>query len=209
MSLDPFIVFGCGGHGRVVVEAALLAGFVPTWIVDDQPLDKICLGVPIVHSSDVLWQALNRFRFVVAIGDNQKRYCIYKKLIERGGKPCSVIHPSAIISQRATIGHGTVVMAGVVVNTGSQIGCNVILNTSCSVDHDSRVEDHVHLCPGVRLAGSVIVGGLSIIGTGSCVIPRVVIGGRVTVGAGSVVIRDIDDGCTAFGNPARIHRSLV
>ena len=36
-------------------------------------------------------------------------------------------------------------LAGVVVGTGSVIGANVILNTSCTVDHHSRVGDHAHL----------------------------------------------------------------
>jgi acetyltransferase-like isoleucine patch superfamily enzyme len=35
------------------------------------------------------------------------------------------------------------------------------------------------------------------------VINKIVIGARARVGAGSVVIRDVDEGVTVVGNPAR------
>jgi acetyltransferase EpsM len=80
----------------------------------------------------------------------------------------------------------------------------VILNTSCSVDHDCVVEDFAHLAPGVRLAGNVHVGEGALLGVGSCVIPGVRIGRWATVGAGAAVIEDVPDYATVVGVPARV-----
>jgi acetyltransferase-like isoleucine patch superfamily enzyme len=49
----------------------------------------------------------------------------------------------------------------------------------------------------------VKVGSLAWLGIGSCVIQGRSIGARATVGAGSVVIRDVEEGVTVVGNPAR------
>jgi len=62
----------------------------------------------------------------------------------------------------------------------------------------------VHICPGARLAGEVQVGARSWIGIGASVIQQVRIGSDVTVGAGAAVLRDLPDGITAVGVPARI-----
>jgi sugar O-acyltransferase (sialic acid O-acetyltransferase NeuD family) len=199
----PFIIYGAGGHARVALDAARLSGRSPKFIIDDNPVQSNLFGIPILKSTDKRWKVLKRFKYIVAIGKNDTRRSIYNKLIEQGGAPCSVIHPSAIISDYAQIGEGSVVMAGVAINPGAVIGNNSILNTNCSVDHDCQIGDHVHLCPGTHLAGTVKVGNLSMIGTGSAIIPGIKIGAMVIVGAGSVVVRDLPDGALAFGNPAR------
>ena len=40
--------------------------------------------------------------------------------------------------------------------------------------------------------------------TGAIVIGPIHIGNRVTIGAGSIVLKDVPDGCTVVGNPAKI-----
>jgi sugar O-acyltransferase (sialic acid O-acetyltransferase NeuD family) len=203
MEKIPFIIYGAGGHARVALDAARLVGLFPKWIVDDSPIQSNIFGVPIISSSDKCWLELNHFKYLVAVGSNSVRCSIFLKLLKKGGEPCTIIHPSATISAAATIGAGTVVMAGVQVNSCATIGSNVILNTGSSVDHDCKIGDHVHLCPGTHVAGTVEIGDLTMIGTGSCIIPNVKIGSEVVVGAGSVVLRNLPDKSVAYGNPAR------
>ena len=88
----------------------------------------------------------------------------------RGGRPLTLIHPSAVVSPRSRLGQVSPVLSGAVINPGADVGCNVIINIFSSVDHDSFIGDHSNLCPGVSVAGSVVVGRLSMIRTGSCVI---------------------------------------
>ena len=81
---------------------------------------------------------------------------------------------------------------------------DAILNTVCSIDHDVQLDDGVHFCPGAHLAGEVQVGARSWIGIGASVIQQERIGADVTVGAGAAVVRDLPDGVTAVGVPARV-----
>ncbi len=206
MSGSPLVILGAGGHGRVVLDAARSAGLCPAFFVDDAPHTEQLDGV-VVHPTDhPEWLGLVRFRFVVAIGHNATRSGLFQRLLGRGGEAVSVIHPAAVISKRATVGPGSVAFAGVVVNPGARIGCNVILNTGCSVDHDCHVEDHVHLCPGVRLAGTVTVQVGAMLGTGSVVVPGRTVGAWAMTGAGSVMARDVPARRVVFGNPSRVIR---
>jgi acetyltransferase-like isoleucine patch superfamily enzyme len=79
------------------------------------------------------------------------------------------------------------------------------MNTGSSVDHDCSLGDGVHICPGARLSGGVVVGGFSWLGVGSSVIQQVKIGVDTIVGAGAAVTGDLPDQVTAVGVPATIN----
>ncbi len=202
-------MFGAGGHAKVVLDAARQSGLNPAMIVDDAPQQGELDGVPVRSASDRVWTDFGHFAFVVAIGSNGDREKKFELLRKRGGRPVSVVHPSAVIAPSAQLGLGTVCMAGVIVNASAVVGENCILNTAASVDHDCVLHAHVHLAPGVRLAGQVVVGAGVTIGLGAVLLPRVKVGERSIIGAGSVVNRPIPANVVAFGNPARIHRPIV
>ena len=206
---DPFIIFGAGGHGKVALDTARVAGFSVVWVIDDRAAIGELLGCPVIDTRHAEWRKLERFRFLVAVGDNTARARLVEELRAKGGRAVSVVHPSAVLAASARVGEGTLVGAGVVVNPAAVVGEQVILNTSSSVDHDCVVGDYVHLCPGVRLAGGVTVGAGTMVGLGSVVLPGVVIGEGCVVGAGSVVNRPLPPRVVAFGNPARVRRLLT
>ena len=52
------------------------------------------------------------------------------------------------------------------------IGRGSIINT-CDVDHDCSLGSFVHVCPGSHLAGNVLIGHRTTIGTGSSVINNI------------------------------------
>lgn len=144
----------------------------------------------------------------VAIGDCLARLRVAEMFTRAGFELVSLVHPKAIISISATIGSGTVLMAGAIVNAQARIGANVILNTACSIDHDCQVSDGVHICPGARLAGRVKVGTGTWVGLGASVCDHMEIGSHSIVGAGAVVIENVPDNVVVVGVPARIIRKI-
>lgn len=197
------IIYGAGGHARVVLDIAKDCGIEFTRVLDDKPSSARIAGLPVSEASEDEIRALLPFTFIVAIGKNDVRRRIYLKLSEYG-RGLNVVHPFTSVSGTAKLGSGVAIMPGVVVNTGSEIHDNVILNTSCSIDHDCVIGAHSHICPGVHIAGGVTVGAGTMIGTGAAVIPGITIGANCTIGAGAVVVRDIPDGSTAYGSPCRV-----
>lgn len=198
-------IMGASGHGKVVAEAALAAGWGAVEFYDRAWPGKQQVGRWTITGDDAaLLRALDRLDgVVVAIGNNQIRLDLLKQLHQAGVRVVSVLHPMACISGSAVVGAGTVALAGAVVNADARIGPGAILNTGCSVDHDCILGDAVHISPGAHLAGDVHVGDRSWIGIGASVRQGVRIGSGVVVGAGAAVVSDIADGLTVVGVPAR------
>lgn len=204
--MKKIILAGAGAHCKVVLDILReCGGYEPVGLLD-QCGEKDILGVPVIGTDDML-QELHRtgvqYGFV-AIGNNRVRERVSEKMREIGFELISLISPHAVVSRYAEIGRGTAVMPGAVINACTRIGTGCIINTNCSVDHDCEIEDFVHIAPGCALSGTVQVGSGSFLGTGARVIDQIKIGERVMVGAGAVVIRNLPDGCTAVGVPARI-----
>ena len=104
---------------------------------------------------------------IVAIGDNATRKRVVEEKMREGWWTNDVaIHPTAVINGPVSIGVGTVIMAGVIVQIGAWIGKHVILNTGCVVDHDCIIEDYAHIAPGAHLCGNVHIGEGTLVGVG-------------------------------------------
>lgn len=199
-------IIGAGGHGRVAADCAEAAGtWSPIAFLDDAyPEGGTVGGWPVLGTTESgLRDAGPEIEFVVAIGDNGLRQSVTRNLVESGRRLATVIHPSAVISKRSTIGAGTVVFANVVVNAGAEIGPGSILNTACVVEHDCRVGAYCHLSPGALLAGEVSIGERSWIGVGASLRNGITVGADAIVGAGAAVVRDVPGGATVVGVPAR------
>lgn len=209
MNKKRVIVFGAGGHAKVVVDVLeQMESYQIVGLVDDSLELKGTVrgGYSVLGNKDDLagMSGAGIDGVIVALGDNYRRKLVCEDLERMGFTLISAIHPSAVIGSRVRIGAGTLVVAGVVVNVDAEIGENVIVNTGATIDHDCRIEAHVHLSPGVHLAGRVSVGALTHIGIGAVVLPNLTIGQNCIVGAGTVVRDDIPDNVVVVGNPARI-----
>jgi sugar O-acyltransferase (sialic acid O-acetyltransferase NeuD family) len=174
---ESYRVIGGGGHARVVVDALLASGKAVEGCYDDNPaLDgaDVVAGVRVVGVGGRLGEGWGPgTRAVVAIGDNRTRFRI------AGAQPGpygTAVAPSAVLGAEVHIGEGTVVLPSATVNARASVGRHAILNTACSVDHDCRIGDFVHVAPGCRLGGGVEVGEGTFLGIGTIVLPGVRIG---------------------------------
>jgi len=199
-------LLGAGGHGKVVADSALCAGWQEVVFYDDAwPGVQSCGPWPVAGNSEQLRLDLAGFDgVVVTIGNNAIRLDKQRWLQQGGAALVSVVHPAACVSRYASIGPGSVVMAGAVLNIDAKLGQACIINTGATVDHDCQLADGVHVSPGAHLSGEVQVGQASWIGAGAVVRQGLSIGRSVTVGAGAVVVKPISEGMTVVGNPARV-----
>tara|TARA_R110000850_G_scaffold96655_4_gene201870 strand:- start:5986 stop:6612 length:627 start_codon:yes stop_codon:yes gene_type:complete len=203
--LKRLAILGASGHGKVVADCAEMCGWPEIVFFDDAWPGASQNGHwPVSGDTDGLFASLTQFDGVlVAIGNNSTRLDKLR-MLERNNAPLvSVVHPAAVVSRYADVGPGSVVFAGAVVNADSRIGMGAIVNTGASIDHDCVLGNCVHVSPGARLAGGVMVGELGWIGIGAVVKQLVRIGDRTMVGAGAAVVKDVEDGKTVIGVPAR------
>ncbi len=206
MSGGRVVVFGAGGHGKVVADVARSAGFTVAAFGDDSPAraGTTLWDLPVVSwerflAGDDAWRGA---AVAMGVGDNRARQACQERVAAAGLHVVTVVHARATLAPTARIAAGSVVMAGAVVNPDASVGRGCILNTGCVVEHDCRVGDFAHLSPNAALGGTVTIGERSHLGLGAVVLPGVRVGSDVRVGAGAAVVRDVADALTVVGVPA-------
>jgi UDP-perosamine 4-acetyltransferase len=212
--MEEVVIIGAGGHGKVVLDILRADGrFRPVGFVDNNPslLDSYVCGLPVLGPINALPRLKRQGvrRAIIAIGDNRQRQRQRGELDAAGFELVNVVHPTAFVSPRATLGRGVVVAPRASVVTEARIGDLAIVNTAAVVDHECEVGEAAHVAPGAVLAGRVRVGRGAFIGIGAKVIQCRSIGAFAVVGAGAAVIHDVPAGATAVGVPARVVKAAA
>lgn len=111
-------------------------------------------------------------------------------------------------------------IGGVSIGTNVEIGSNVTIDrgalSNTIIFHDVKIDNGVHvghnavIREGSILTAHCVIGGSARIGVGcwiglgALIKNQIRVGNNVTVGMGAVVLKDVPDGVTVVGNPARI-----
>ena len=143
---------------------------------------------------------------VMAIGVPQVKLKVARSLIERGAAFLTVIHPTAMVGERVSLGDGCVVCPNVVITCDVHIGAFVTLNVKATVGHDARIGDGCTLSGHADVTGCARLGEGVFLGSHASVLPGVQVGDFATVGAGSVVVKRVKAEQTVIGVPAKALR---
>jgi sugar O-acyltransferase (sialic acid O-acetyltransferase NeuD family) len=205
----PLIVMGGGGHARVLIDALLLQSCDILGYTDpDEQLNNTPIqGINYIGDDQVILSykpsEIRLVNGLGSIGSTKHRKKLFESFKQQGYTFANVLHPSAVISRDSILLEGVQIMAGAIVQAGSHIGANTIINTKASIDHDCQIGAHVHLAPGVTLSGNVKVEDGVHIGTGATVIQQIQIHSNSIIGAGALVLRNISANRTVYGVPAK------
>jgi sugar O-acyltransferase (sialic acid O-acetyltransferase NeuD family) len=205
-------IFGTSGFSHEVADICAASGYKNIVLIK-KPSDVIRSSkFMILDESNVNLLLDEGYKFIIGIGDNRIRK-------EISGKYqylpfTNVIHPTASfgLNQREYIEEktGNIIAAGVRFTNGIIIGNFGIYNLNCTIGHDCIIQDYINICPGANISGNVTIQKGAFIGTNACIIngqsstSRITIGENVVVAAGAVVVRDVPDGATVMGVPAKV-----
>jgi sugar O-acyltransferase (sialic acid O-acetyltransferase NeuD family) len=201
---NKVVVYGAGGHGKVVAEIFVASGRTLDGFIDDNFAlsETTVIGVPVFPATD--WLSVHPGATVLlGIGDNCARERAASLVKRHGCKLAIAIHPAAAIARSAKIAEATVIMPAAVLNPDCEIGEGAIINSGAIVEHDVRVDRYAHLSPNCAIGGGAQIGAYSHVGMGAIVLPLKRVGANCIVGAGAVVIDDIADNQMVYGVPAK------
>ncbi|MGL6051717.1 MAG: acetyltransferase [Aeromonas salmonicida] len=194
----PLIVLGAGGHASVLVDILRRQGRIPLAMVAPTS------GAPRAVLADIpCWQDEKRVlthnpdevELVNGIGSlpgSSLRAELFARYRALGYRFALVVSTRAIISDHVVLEEGAQVMAGAILQAGTRIGPNSIINTGAIVDHDCQIGGNNHIAPGAVLSGGVCTEESVHIGTGAIVIQGILIGSHAVVGAGATLTRHLD-----------------
>lgn len=207
------VIIGLSGHASVIVDIVEREGkYRLAGLIAAERGMETAFGYPILGVDEVLPDLVAQYNLVggvIAIGDNWQRHRVAQKIraLLPGFVFVKAVHPSAQLARGVTMGAGSVVMAGAVINSGCDVGEFCIVNTRSALDHDSHMADFCSLAPGATTGGGVRIGAFSAVSLGANVIHGCSIGQHTVIGAGALVLQDVPDCCVAYGVPARVIRA--
>lgn len=197
--MASLVLVGGGGHCKAaidVIEASnkLIAGVVEL----SECSIRSVLGYQVIGCDGDLPALVERgcevFITIGQIKSALPRKAAYEYARKIGARIPLIVSPYARVSQHATLGHGTLVMHGAVVNPEAHIGDNVIINSMALVEHDVIIGNHCHIATGARVNGNVEIGSGVFIGSGAIIKNGVQIGPDAIIGAGVCVKSNVSAG---------------
>lgn len=206
--MKQLYIINAAGFGRTIASLAesdvacgvdwQLKGFL-----DDRDISiEAAQGYWRIVGSPLTHQYQSGQLFVAALGDPYLRERYTRELDAQGADFINLM-PNLHLAQGATITGGGIFERNTMIGADSHLGRFVIMHAFSVVGHDVLVGDFTTIGSFVFIGGHVQIASHVMIFPHVTILPGVKIGQGARIGAGSVVIRDVPEGATMMGNPAR------
>jgi sugar O-acyltransferase (sialic acid O-acetyltransferase NeuD family) len=201
--ISNVVIFGAGGHSRVVIAILEKLQFNILGVFDDSyeksKETELISGYKLKGN-------LNNYDdsspLVLAFGENKKRESLFNKYQNIILKE-NLIHPTSYIEANVIIGESNIILTFVLIHALSKIGNNNIINSRATIEHECEIGSHNHISVGVILCGRVKIGDSCFIGAGTVINDKVSICNNVIIGSNSTVINSINEPGTYAGSPVK------
>ena len=171
--MKKIILIGAGGHCASCIDVIeMQRKFKIVGLIDNKKKNFL-LNYKIVGSDKELKKFSKRIQYALIttghIKNSKIRENLFKKISNYGFKFPAIISPLSYVSKHASIGEGTIVMHGAIINAGAKVGKNCIINNKTLIEHDVVVEDNCHLSTRSTVNGGVTIKKNSFIGSCSVI----------------------------------------
>lgn len=205
--MRDLLLVGASGLAREVLAVlARLGTHRVLGILDDDVArhGTALAGVPVLGGLGVVEEHRGA-DLLLCVGAGSGRRRLRDRLVARGGDGpwATLVHPSVDVPASASVGAGSVLLAHVALTAEVRVGQHVVVMPNVTLTHDDVVEDYATLAAGVSLGGGVLVGEGAYLGMNASVRERVRIGPDAVLGMGAALLRDLPEGETWAGVPAR------
>lgn len=208
---QPVLLFGARSFAPEIADlVSEVGGHQVTAFVEN--LDRarcheLLDGLPILWIDDVAELAATHLA-VCALGSTHRR-ALVELAAGMGFRFATIVHPSARVSESATVGEGSIVSVGAIIASHVRIGSHVLVNRGALIGHHTEIGSFSSIMPGANIAGSCNIGEGAYVGIGAVILDHLAVGSASVVGGGSVVTKDVGRNVQVVGNPARVVKEGV
>ena len=186
------VLIGGGGHCISAIDIIENENkFNILGILDSNIKENNILGYKILGGDNLIPELVNKDTYFLITVGQIKSYSTRKKiakiLIENKAKLATIISTLAYVSKHATVGEGSIIMNGAVVNAKSTIGKNCIINTKSNVEHGVSIGDFCHLSTCAVINGDSVIGNGTFIGSNATISNEVSIKENSIISAGKFI----------------------
>jgi sugar O-acyltransferase (sialic acid O-acetyltransferase NeuD family) len=196
------LLVGAGGHASACIDVIEShGGYAVAGLVGaTAEVDRHVLGYPVLGTDadlpDLLARCANALVTVGHIKTAEPRIRLFTRLQALGFTLPALVSPLAHVSRHATLGAGTIVMHGAIVNARASVGCNCIINSQALVEHDVAIGDHCHIATAAVINGGARIAMGTFIGSNATLRQGVRVGERCTIGMGELLLDDCESGAS-------------
>ena len=164
-------IIGTSTLTEIMVETLLSQGKKVLGLFDDYSKKNSFMEIPILGTiNDLLCnESIKKYSVFVAIGDNQSRMRISKKLKNAGFDFFNIIHPRSQIEISVKVGNGNFFGCFSYVGTNSIIGDGNIIFPGVSINHHNKIGSYNFISPNSSIGGYTKIGNNCKIGM-NCVL---------------------------------------
>ncbi len=205
----PVVIFGANALGRAALEIFQSKDIVVYCFLDDNAelhgteIDTV--SVMGSTSDDGFLKFIGqKCEAFVAIEDREDRAQVVKVLKERRKvMPANAIHSQAIVATSAVLGYGIFINAGAVINAGVEVNSHCVIHSNATIETNVVLHEYVQIGAGSIIGANVKIKKEAFIGSGAVIAQGITIGEGANIAPGSVVLRNVEEGQTVVGNPAK------
>jgi acetyltransferase EpsM len=205
----PILVLGATTFSAEVADVVTSAGRRVAGFVENDDRARLgeIDGLP-VHWIDDIAELVQDHEVLGGLSTTQ-RVRLITQVDELGFSFATVVHPSAVVSSRASVGRGVLVGAMCVIAAHTSIGDFTLLNRGAMVGHHTTIGAGSTLSPGSNVAGACALGDRTYVGMGALVLDGLKVGERAVIASGAVVTSAVPDRTMVAGVPATVRKTGI
>jgi sugar O-acyltransferase (sialic acid O-acetyltransferase NeuD family) len=202
------IIIGAKGFAKQLVEVFFQNGDAnEIYFFDD--VSKECseelYGFKIIRTIEAAKKILlHNPAFSLGIGKPSVRRRMADQFQDIGGQLTTVISSKAHLAHRVrNVGLGSTILTGAIIENDAFLDEGVLINTLSVIHHDVIIGKYCEIGPGAKVLGECRLEENVSVGANAVILPKIAIGKDAIIGAGAVVTKNVPQGCTVIGSPAK------
>ncbi len=201
---------GVGHNTPVMIDLAEDCGYHIKGLFhyDETRTGEIYCGYKIIGSFKDLFsmEDLGGMAFLLTMGNMDIRAQLLSKIMSMGGSVPTIIHPQAVVSRFATISSiGVYVNCFSHIQAGTTIGMGTVVLSGVIINHNNKIGKHCFFADNSLLGAYTEMQDFAFMGQGALSISGKVhtIGTHAYIGARALLTREVPPHATMIGIPAK------